>query len=76
MAKTFEAGTFEAGVASPAQPTRDAAGRPSPAFSTPLVIWATALFGGALFAAAVLLWMRNGVSVFFDTLTAGIGSCL
>ncbi|MEP9351444.1 hypothetical protein [Xanthobacter sp. KR7-225] len=44
--------------------------------ATPLAIWAMALFGGALFAAAVLLWMRHGVSVFFDTLTAGIGSCL
>jgi hypothetical protein len=68
--------TFDVGVAAPSEPSREAARQPASAFSTPLALWGIALFGGALFAAAVLLWMRNGVSVFFDTLTAGIGSCL
>ncbi|MFG1358979.1 hypothetical protein [Xanthobacter pseudotagetidis] len=68
--------TLEAGVAAPADASRQSARGPSSAFSSPLAVWGIALFGGALFAAAVLLWMRNGVSVFFDTLTAGIGSCL
>lgn len=68
--------TFESGAAAPSEPSRDAADRSASALSAPLAVWGMALFGGALFAAAILLWMRNGVSVFFDTLTAGIGSCL
>ena len=72
--------TLDTGVAAPSGPPRGSArGATSPVASpsaTPMTLWAMALFGGALFAAAILLWMRHGVSVFFDTLTAGIGSCL
>ena len=72
--------TLDTGVAVPSDAPRGSArGEGSPVAApsaTPLTLWALALFGGALFAAAILLWMRHGVSVFFDTLTAGIGSCL
>lgn len=34
------------------------------------------LLGVALLAAAGLLWARHGATVFFDTLSAGLGSCL
>lgn len=42
----------------------------------PLVPWAIAALGGALLAAAVLLWVRHGTAVFFDIMTAGIAACL
>lgn len=41
-----------------------------------LTVWALALLGGALFGAAILLWARHGATVFFDTMSAGLGSCL
>lgn len=40
------------------------------------VVLATALAAGALFAAAALLWARDGATLFFDIMNAGIGSCL
>lgn len=39
-------------------------------------LWLAAALAGALMAAALLLWSRYGATVFFDTLSAGIGSCL
>lgn len=41
-----------------------------------LVVWSLALLGGALFGAALLLWARHGATVFFDTMAAGIASCM
>lgn len=41
-----------------------------------LGIWGAALAAGALFAGAALLWWHNGTTVFFDTMAAGIGSCM
>ncbi|MFG1402187.1 hypothetical protein [Xanthobacter sediminis] len=39
-------------------------------------LWLATGLAGALMAAALLLWSRYGATVFFDTLSAGIGSCL
>lgn len=36
---------------------------------------AVLLVAGAMLAGAALLWARNGASVFFDTLSAGLAAC-
>ncbi|QRG09931.1 hypothetical protein EZH22_11045 [Xanthobacter dioxanivorans] len=55
-------------VEAPRTAERNAAGR--------VALAVLALFAGALFAAAALLWQRYGATVFFDILNAGIASCL
>ncbi|MDQ0504255.1 hypothetical protein [Xanthobacter agilis] len=46
------------------------------AFWSRIGLWLAAALAGALFAAALLLWLRHGATVFFDTLSAGIGACM
>ena len=50
----------------------DETGRPVGALRIALV----AGLGLVLFAGAGWLWARHGGTVFFDTLTAGLGTCL
>jgi hypothetical protein len=40
-----------------------------------LPLLAAALVGGALFAAAVGLWLHYGTAVFFEIVRAGIAAC-
>ncbi len=47
----------------------------SPRRGTRLVAAAALAGVVALFAVAVLLWLKNGTAVFFETLAAGIAAC-
>lgn len=42
---------------------------------TRLIVLAAVLGFGLLMAAAVLLWLKNGTAVFFETLSAGLAAC-
>lgn len=68
MAQTLhtEAGALPAGTSE--APAARRAGR--------LTVWSLALLAGALFGTALLLWAKHGSTVFFDTMTAGVASCL
>mgnify|MGYP001496461744 CR=1 FL=1 len=41
-----------------------------------LAYGAVLVAAGVLVGGAALLWARNGASVFFDTISAGIAACL
>lgn len=43
---------------------------------TRMAVVGIAVAVGALFAAAALLWVRHGPTVFFDIMNAGIASCM
>jgi hypothetical protein len=50
-------------------------GRPPTRWRMPPAVWAGAGVGGALAAAAVLLWVHYGSAVFFEMIAAGFASC-
>lgn len=44
-------------------------------YGTHLVVLSAGALCSLLMAAGVLLWLRNGTAVFFETLSAGLAAC-